>query len=341
MSEHTDSDRDSAVERDRVAAHITRAGARAGAPEFVVALADAAVHRAWQQSLRTRRGQRAARWVLAASVGVLAIGLAWWALPRGALRGDVRAGTVAALRGNVMIANTSVRGVSLAKIGQELYAKAGLTTGNDSGVRIVMTGATLTIAAQSDLTLDGPNVVRLHRGRVYVVGNADAAAADRIRVITPFGSVDHVGTRFEVQVQNSGLRVRVRDGAVLVANANVQQTLYGSESLAIDARGNRSVGFIEPFSSDWAWTLDLAPDFSLEGHSLADFLGWFAQVSGYTVSFASASVRDAARSALLHGSIAGLKPQAALEAVIAGTNLTFALTAPGECQISMRNPPAP
>ena len=121
----------------------------------------------------------------------------------------------------------------------------------------------------------------------------------------------------------------------------MQKTLHVSDEMSINGSGEITGGFLPPFSNEWAWTQELATNFNIEGITLAEFLHWFAQQSGYAVSFASDRVHSAANGARLHGSIAGLSARDALEAVIATTNLRFDLTPLGECRINMREDRVP
>jgi hypothetical protein len=62
--------------------------------------------------------------------------------------------------------------------------------------------------------------------------------------------------------------------------------------------------------------------FAIDNRTLAEFLEWAARETGRRVVYASAAAQHAAQSLKLHGSIEGLKPDTALSAVLATTDLT-------------------
>ena len=323
------------ADRDELARHILRAGARPSAAAVDEARVRAAVLCAWRESLRARRRSAITRWAIAASVAAIAVAAALFSLV-GRDPSQSPVGAIAALRGSVVLVHAGGAKESTMHVGEALPDGSRMRTALDGGARVVMAGAALTIAENSELTFSGSMVVRLQRGRIYVDGVTGVQDADRVRVITPFGSVEHLGTQFEVAVLANGLRVRVRDGQVRVVNGAMQKTLQASDELSISGAGQIRAGFLTPFSNEWAWTQDLATSFNIDGRTLREFLDWFAKQSGYVITYASENVHNAANTALLHGSIQGMSAQSALEVLIVSTNLQFELTPSGECRISIR-----
>ena len=321
---------------DPLGEQIARAGARARAPEYLEAQVRVAVERAWLETVQARRRRTVVRWALAASVAALSAVVMLSLKSSRVAADDLTVGTVLATRGKVSLVAAGA-GESAVHLGAIVPTNALLRVPVDGAARLAMVGATLSIQGDSELVFDAPAAIRLQRGRIYVDGVRDARVADRVRVITPFGSVEHLGTRFEVAVTASGLRVRVRDGQVRVLGIKVQQTLHGSDQLSISASGEVTGGFLPTFSDEWAWTQDPAANINIDGKSLIQFLDWFARESGYAVRFSSARAQQAAAAAVLHGSIAGMSVRSSLEVVIASTNLQFELTPLGECRISLRN----
>ena len=314
---------------------IARAGARQGAAESVAREVHAVVEGEWRAVLRSRQRTRILRWALAAGVAVVAL-LPLLQRTADPSPGSVTVGRIVAARGSVMM-TAGARGVAIAeRIGAPIPGGARLRAGVDGGARIVMAGASVTVGAGSELILADEARVQVQRGRIYVDGGTDVLPQQRLQVVTPFGSVKHIGTRFEVAVTPTEMRVRVREGVVQVLHRRLQATLGARDVLSISAGGDLTRSVLDPFAPDWAWTQDLAPRFEIEGRSLADFLDWFSRISGYSVRFASATARSEAGRAILHGSIAGLSPREALTAVSATTRFEFVLTPGGDCRISMR-----
>ena len=54
----------------------------------------------------------------------------------------------------------------------------------------------------------------------------------------------------------------------------------------------------------------------MEGHTLESFLGWVTRETGLEATFVDAAVAESAPDVVLHGSIEGLRPDQALEAVL-------------------------
>ena len=340
MSEDNPVDRRPADSNSTVARQIAHAGARLRAPEAVETQVRTAVENAWRETVQARRRKATwkttVRWALAASIAVIGIAATLFQFSNRTGQVTPAVATVAATRGSVLMSAPGAGVAVMAPVGTALTNNARLRVAVGGGVRIAMAGAILTVDADSELEFDDRAVIHLQRGRIYVDGVTDTGAADRIRILTPFGIVEHLGTRFEVVVRADGMRVRVRDGQVRVANSGTQKTLFGSEEAALGSRGEWQTGFVAPFSAEWAWTEKLAPPYRIEGRTLTEFLNWFAERSGYALRFDTDTARRAAASALLHGSIDGLSARDALDAVMVTTKLRFELTPQGECRISER-----
>jgi ferric-dicitrate binding protein FerR (iron transport regulator) len=178
------------------------------------------------------------------------------------------------------------------------------------------TGSMLRMDESTRLHVHSPREVTLLDGRIYI----DTAGRDSsLDVDTALGSVRPIGTRFEVRVGNGQLRVRVRDGEVIVdADGRSASAGVGTEiATGADGLVTRPVA---PFGSEWAWIARTAPPFALGGRTLAEFLEWVSGETGYAIEFqGDASV--AAATTVLHGSIDGLTPEEALEVVLPSTRL--------------------
>jgi hypothetical protein len=124
-----------------------------------------------------------------------------------------------------------------------------------------------------------------------------------------------LGTQFELRLVGPELRLRVREGAVrLEGPAAADEARAGDElhtRAGALARGTTSVS-----GPEWGWVLDVAPPFALEGGTLDEFARWACRESGWTLRFADAATAARARRVVLHGSLAGLTPSQAIEAVL-------------------------
>ena len=160
----------------------------------------------------------------------------------------------------------------------------------------------------------------LNSGRVYF---DFSAGAQPFVLRTDAGSVEHLGTQFEVITLPEGMRVRVREGSVLIhAGSRVQTEEAGTEIL-VHYGGTVVRRSIATYGEDWAWVEAIAPEFEIENRSVSEFLGWVARETGRHVDFADEHTRELAESTRLHGSIRGLTPLQALARVTSTTTLRF------------------
>lgn len=186
-------------------------------------------------------------------------------------------------------------------------------------------GGTLRVAADSVLRLVDSSEVSLDHGLVYVDLPPSSKRTPRFQIRTRVGAVEHLGTQFEVLGSEASVRIRVREGRIrLVGPAGAVVASAGVEVTA-SLRGGISERPIDLYGREWSWVTALAPDFAIEGRSLADFLRWAGRELGRRVEYADPNTEDRAAHTTLHGAMAGQGPLEALTEVLASTSLTFDL----------------
>lgn len=192
--------------------------------------------------------------------------------------------------------------------------------------------AAVRMASGSSLRLDHDTrlrgltdvAVELESGALYF-DSSGGEEADPIEVRTPFGVVHDVGTLFEVRLGERRMRVRVREGAVnLDRDGRIHDAEAGIE-LTVDADGALSRRSVAIFGPDWEWILAVAPGFELEGTTLDSFLAWINRETGWSPRFLDPEAAEGAASVVLHGSIEGMRPTQALEAVLPTCGLVHRL----------------
>jgi ferric-dicitrate binding protein FerR (iron transport regulator) len=160
--------------------------------------------------------------------------------------------------------------------------------------------------------------ITLDAGAVYVDSGIDAAGFE---VHTPWGVVRDIGTQFEIRIEPSFMRVRVRAGIVeLHREAAVTPARAGTE-LRIDPSGVMG-GVATSYGPEWRWAAAVGPAFDIEGRPLAAFLDHLCREQGWTLAYADARVARAASGIILHGSTEGLEPMDALATVLATSGLS-------------------
>ena len=163
--------------------------------------------------------------------------------------------------------------------------------------------------------------VVLRSGRVYL---DFPRGAGLLTLRTPAGTFDHIGTQFEATVNAGETRIRVREGSVKVNTAAAAQLVGAGTEVVVSDAGAITRRSVPTYGPDWAWVESIAQEFEIENHELADFLSWVARETGRRVEFADDRAREvAAGRALLHGSVHGLEPLAALEQVLSTTSLRY------------------
>ena len=261
-------------------------------------------HFAW------RRVSLAAALLLAILAGVLMVRPA----PEGPVIGSI-----------VRIENGAVQAKSGWLLHHTLGAGSSLRVGETceaTGTTLVALahGGSFRVAPGSSFELAAPDELFLHTGRVYFDFPAGGHA---FLLRATAGTVEHLGTQFEVTLVDAGMRVRVREGAVRVrTGSNVERAEAGSEVM-VQQSGTIIRQSVPTYGPEWAWVEAIAPDFDIENRPLADFLTWVARETGRHIDFTDDRARTVAASTRLHGSVHGLAPLEALDRVLSTTTLRF------------------
>ena len=280
-------------EEDQVRHLLEEAGPRPEVPPEDLAKIKAAFRSEWEEHVRRRRAPDRRLWLLAASV-LLALGLGWWLWPAPSPPVAHVEGTSGTEEGAVFAPGTLV------------------VTDEDPLALSLGGGASLRLDAGSNVRVVSASVIELRRGAVYL----DSEGAGNIAVQTPFGTVQEVGTQFEVRLLDSALRVRVREGAVLLNSHRVEA---GTELVLLDGAVTRNR--IAAWGPEWSWVLKAAPPIQVEGHTLKEVLKRVTRETGWTVRYEDPGLEASAGEIVVHGDIGHLAPDQALEVVLPGAGL--------------------
>ncbi len=278
------------------------------------------VHAQWRTTVQQRSARRGRAFLaVAASVTMAAVGL-WLLRPTQ----TTSAPTVASLtRTTGQVEYREPDGTwTPANAGTTLKAGTELRSGEGGRSALELeNGVQLRLDSETLLAFSDTRSAALTQGSVYVdTGPRGADHAGDFMIETPHGTVSHLGTQYLAQVDDESLRVAVREGRVSILSSRGSFTGLAGEQLRLSPQGLERAS-IEPYGRDWHWVGQVVPPFEIEGRNVEEFLAWTARESGRGLRFASAEARDLARGTLLRGSIEGLEPERALEAVLATTNL--------------------
>lgn len=316
MTEASPDDRD-------LAALLQAAGARPNASDEVTAAVRAAAAHEWRASLAARRRQQQVRrfagWAAAAGIAVAAFGV-WLESPMLRSQPEVVA-SLARVVGTVEQNRGDGRWTPLAS-DATLPSGAQLRTGGDGRAALrLASGIELRLDARTLVALNDVGRATLAQGAVYVdAGRPDGLPGPEFDLVTPAGTVSHLGTQYAARVAGDGVLVAVREGRVLVSGDAGDVIGSAGEQLTI-AAGRVSRAPLPRTAATWDWVGSVTPPFDIEGRSVESFLVWAARETGRTVVYESPDTARQARTVLLRGTVAGLTPDEAVQAVLSTTSL--------------------
>ena len=301
--------RDGAPEDDFIARLMRLAGPRPAIPDDTRARVHASVRREWRSAVARRR---ALRWAIPAAV---AAGLLLVAVFGGRLPLSVAPPVATVAMGDARASASGTRLVS----GDAVHAGDSLAAG-DGGLALAFEGGlSLRAAAHTAATIDGVDEITVSSGRVY----SDSGPSNRhdraMRVHTPVGSATDHGTQFAVGYEDGVMTVAVREGNVQVSAPRASYAADAGQKLTLQTGREAVFDEIAPYDRSWEWAAALAPPFDINERPVIEFLEWAARETGRELTFATDGARLAARAKQLSGSIAGLTPSEAIEAVLPTT----------------------
>lgn len=306
-----------------IARVLQAAGPRERAPAEVERAVREHLRREWREMVAERQGRRR-RWTgfaLAASVAVAAVG-AWLlaAEPRG-VAGPVA--TVAIALDDVRVHGRWWQGWEAAAAGRVLQAGESVETGTNGRAALSLPGiASARLDHDTRLRMVSADLILIDRGALYVDAGAESPVDSRLVIETPAGEVRHLGTQYEVRVDGQAVRLRVREGHVeWRSSSGVVERGDAGEELTIAADGAVSRATVPRYGETWEWIASATPALDIEGRPLTEFLSWAGRELGREVAYETPGLAAEAARIVVHGSVAGLTPVEALDAVLATTSV--------------------
>jgi hypothetical protein len=307
-------------EDDQIQHLLQLAGNRPPVSDDVYQRVQSAVHLKWKKTVRTRIWNRRIMIGFVTSVVVLSI----YALSFRFVNREypVAIGLVENISGDVFVVSQKDSSHLLEK-SEMLMAGSKLETGEGGRLLVrLSTGASIRMDLRTLLRVTSGSSFFIERGGIYLDTHRKKV---KLALSTPFGTITNQGTQFEVRVDQQMVRVRVREGSVLLERNGVPKTAGAGTEVAIDQKGKTTIGNTPGFGDQWSWISFIAPEFHLEGHSLQEFLQWIAHENGWTLQFAQDEIKTNASNIILHGSISGVLPEEMLAAVLPTCSLKYNL----------------
>jgi ferric-dicitrate binding protein FerR (iron transport regulator) len=201
--------------------------------------------------------------------------------------------------------------------GEALRAGCELTTdgGGRAALRL-MSGHSIRLDRETHVHLLDARTLAIERGALYVASEHATGSASGIRLKTPLGEIREVGTQFEARLSSRSLRVRLREGAVVVRGDGGSHAVEAGTELELRADGSVTQKPISGHGSEWAWVADITPMPDFAGRSAREFLDWVARENGWKLAFSDPTVARAAAVTVLGGTPRRVSPEAALDAVL-------------------------
>ena len=201
-----------------------------------------------------------------------------------------------------------------------------IRTNGDSFAGLVLdNGLSLRVGQNTTVTIDAVSRISLAIGTVYVDTGFAGEHESFIEIATPIGVARDLGTQFEVHYLADNLRVRVREGIVLVEQEGMDFESGASEQLDLNHTGRVVMSRIKPDDEAWHWTQLVAPHPQINEQPLTVLLEWVARETGKRVEFDKPQVKTKVSRTILHGSVQNLPPMRALDVMLATTDLDYVL----------------
>lgn len=288
-----------------VAVRLLRAaGKRRPVPADRSARVHDAVREHWLRRTEVRTRRRRLMWAVplaAAATVVVAVGVATFLAP-----GTAAIGTLEVAHGQVAVTvdGTTTQGHP----GARVVAGAEMTTldGGRAAIRLAG-GESLRLDENTELTLEGPDSLTLHRGAVYFDSGVGPVEA-RFSVVTAYGEISDIGTQFEARITDNSLRVSVREGVVRISREAGATEITRGGVAVIGADGMLVTSSITPSDPVWGWVLSVAPPFRGADRSVAELLAWSTRETGLELRWDPSIDSAKAGGIEVHGDLTQLRP---------------------------------
>jgi ferric-dicitrate binding protein FerR (iron transport regulator) len=280
----------------------------------------------WRRSVRRRRAHRSL-WLLGTAAAAALAVVVWLRAPspqsdRPTLLPPETLATLARIAGQVIVTQPGSLPRSVAE-GERVTAGTSVDTNPGGRVAFqLQNGASVRIDARSRVVFEAAARITLDQGRLYV-DSGGTQNLESVQVVTRSGIVRDTGTQFEVAASQSAVQIRVREGDVRIDGPSVGASLGRGESLRVDSDGRLERSSIATHGSEWSWVEALAPQLAIEGTKLQNFLQWASREQGVDWRFKDATAARHGEAVVLHGSISGLTPSEALDAVLPACGMAY------------------
>ena len=184
-------------------------------------------------------------------------------------------------------------------------------------------GESVRLDHHTRIILKSESTIHLLSGRVYIDSGSPETgvnSAGRLAIETSFGRVNHIGTRYMAELEDSGVLVSVSQGRVAVMADRVETIANTGQQLSVDAQGLVETNTIPGHDRYWDWVQEISPVFELDGRTMADFLAWVSRESGRSLEYATSEAETLAHETIMRGTVT-LQPARALDLMLQTSDL--------------------
>lgn len=280
----------------------------------------ASVHAAWKEAAPGTPAWK--RWVPLAAAAVIVLAVTLFLVNSMREREAPSAVTVAAstrfVTSEVVFALDGQ--AHAGRVGDELRPGTRITTNGGHASIAMANGVELRLDADTDVTVDSDRSVTLARGAVYLDSSNRTGPPEPVAIVARGTVIRDIGTRYEVRVSDTELRVRVRDGRVAVSSTFGEREADRGGQLSVTSSEIRA-GRAPMSGADWDWIVRATPPPQLEGRPLPEFLAWAEREGGRPIRFADPALERANASTIVYGAIDRLTVDEALDVVLPSCGL--------------------
>lgn len=302
---------------------LKAAGKRDDPPDDLARYVRAAVQAEWSAVVAERR-KHYRRWIsMAAAAGIAVAAIGVWLARSSVDARPVTVASVARISGDVKVVAGFWNRAQPVSTAQALQAGESLVTGKDGRAALALgQGVSVRLDYDTKLAFNDAHVFEVTQGTVYVDSQTKGQTEFPLQIDTPAGSVKHLGTQYEVKINGSNVRIRIREGTVMIMpRQGGSQRGEAGEQLLVAADGHVDRTAIGVGDAQWAWVAETAPPFEIDGRRLPEFLAWASRELGKRIVFATPDTELAAQRVVLSGSVSDLAPREAISAVLSTTSL--------------------
>lgn len=302
------------------------AATRTRAPADDEARIHATLHTEWRQALGRRRWRRLTVGLAAAASVVLAIFVSTGVFNDPPVQTPTRTVASVVKQSGRVLVGTGGTLEAMQRLRAEETLLSGMVISTAYDARLALRwlgGESIRLDENTRLRLISETEMELLSGRIYIDTHADDSqpiGTSELAINTPFGRVQHLGTRYMTSLTHASVIVSVRQGSVAVTGNNEESIATSGQQLSVSSKGNVSLAPIAVFGETWQWVEEISPGFTLDGRSLSDFLDWVSRESGRSLEYGSAAAKTLARDTVMHGTI-DLQPMRALKLMLQTSDL--------------------